>query len=256
MKDIKLSNRMKMVVDMVQEDTVADIGCDHAFVSIYLRKIYGAQRVFAMDVRKGPLDIAKQNIAEAGETDNIIVRMSDGLDKLEVGDAQCAVIAGMGGMLVISILEKAKAHLEAGMAFVLQPQSDIPAVRTFLKNAGYTIVKENMLMEEGKYYTAFRAVPENCAEAKDARLHIEEYIENINKKNKLDSDILENILNNYGVWLIKERNNYLKQYLINCAEINDRIYCKLGDDTDSSIQRGQELKQENLIIENALKLFE
>ena len=103
--DIKLSKRMQAVADMVDGENVADIGCDHAFVSIYLAGKPFVKKVIAMDVKTGPVDIAKANVAAYNLENKIEIRMSDGFGNLEVGEADVAVIAGMGGYLMIDILK-------------------------------------------------------------------------------------------------------------------------------------------------------
>ena len=252
MKEIKLSNRMKMVADMVHEDTVADIGCDHAFVSIYLRQNRNISRVFAMDVRKGPLEIARRNIALAGESDNIIVRMSNGLEKLEINEASCAILAGMGGMLIISILENAKKHIQNGISFVLQPQSDIIAVRNYVKEINYCIVEENMLFEEGKYYTAFRIVPDTSKEATEINEINRQFI----KANGYDTEGAKAVFDAYGLNLIRNKNSCLKDYLYDSLETNMKIYSKLNDDSINSQNRKMQLEEEKKIALLALKMCE
>lgn len=164
MKDIILSKRMEAVVNMVspQSFTIADIGCDHAYVSIALIKQEIAKRVLAMDVRKGPLEIAAKNVSLYGENDTITLRLSDGLEKLSPGEADEIIIAGMGGLLIKSILEKGihiLSYEEKRPSLILQPQSDINEVRKFLYAHSYHIVREEMLIDEGKYYTVLRVEP-------------------------------------------------------------------------------------------------
>ena len=64
-----------------------------------------------MDVRKGPLSRATENIALAGLSEKIATRLSDGVAKLLPGEADSVVIAGMGGELIIKILGERKAHV-------------------------------------------------------------------------------------------------------------------------------------------------
>ena len=104
---IELSKRMQSVADMIQPcDAVGDIGCDHAFVSIYLVEQRRAKRVIASDVRRGPIAIAKRNIEAMNLSDQIEIRMGDGLDTIVPGEVNAVVLAGMGGMLMIDILER------------------------------------------------------------------------------------------------------------------------------------------------------
>lgn len=150
--------------------TVADIGCDHAYVSIALAGRGFAKRVIAMDVRTGPLHTAAQNVSEYGMEKEIELRLSDGMEKLSPGEAGIIVIAGMGGGLMQRILEQGRNVWDGGgflpddvvfqrPVFVLQPQSDTASVRSFLLGNGYDIEREQWLMDEGKYYTVIRAVP-------------------------------------------------------------------------------------------------
>lgn len=156
-KNIVLSQRMRMVADMVSKGNVlADIGCDHGFVSIYLLENGICPKVIAMDVNEGPLLRAGEHIKERGLSPYIDVRLSDGMEKLLLGEADSILIAGMGGRLVIKILtdcmEKAKALKE----IILQPQSELHLVREFLNESGFHILEENMVRDNGKYYPAMR----------------------------------------------------------------------------------------------------
>ena len=139
---------------------VADIGCDHAFVSIYLVQHKIADRVIAADVNPGPLETARKNIesyglcvSDAGENiDNRIdIRLSNGFEKIKKGETDAAVIAGMGGKLIISIISAADVWVP-GYKLVLSPQSDVPEVRLYLLDNGFKIIDEDMVCEDGKYY--------------------------------------------------------------------------------------------------------
>lgn len=154
MENIIVSDRMKAVADMVNTGSrVCDIGCDHAFVSIYLIKNNISSWVIASDVRKGPVEIAKKNVESYGLDHRIQVRMADGLSGITPGEVDTAIIAGMGGMLMIRILEQGQAVVNSLKQIVLQPQSDVPAVRHYIHDIGGHITKEKMVLEDGKYYT-------------------------------------------------------------------------------------------------------
>lgn len=136
---------------------VADIGCDHGYVSIYLCRRGLCSRVIAMDVRQGPLERARANIKKYGLSDYIETRLSDGTGALEPGEADALVISGMGGRLMIRILEEGFARLGKFPELVLQPQSEIFLVRAFLRQQGIKIIDETMVLDEGKYYTVIKA---------------------------------------------------------------------------------------------------
>ncbi len=125
MKDIELSLRMKTVADMVKPGgRVCDIGCDHAFVSIYLVANGISDRVIASDVRTGPCAIARDNIARWNMTDRIDLRLGNGLATISPGEVDSIIIAGMGGILITDILEAGMDVVQSAGQLVLQPQSE------------------------------------------------------------------------------------------------------------------------------------
>ena len=121
---MKLSNRLEMVVSMVASSrAAADIGTDHGHVPIELVRRGIVDRAYAMDVRKGPLSKAQENVAAAGLKDKIETRLSDGLQKLNAGEAETVIIAGMGGELVIHILEDGRHMWDTVDQWILSPHS-------------------------------------------------------------------------------------------------------------------------------------
>lgn len=158
--DSLLSERMKAAAALVSEgNRVADIGCDHAYTSIYLVQTGKAPSAIAMDVRKGPLERARANVTRFRITDRISLRLSDGLSELTPGEADTLLFAGMGGPLITELLAAGMPVVKAAKELVLQPQSEAFRVRRFLLQNGFRIDRETMLFEEGKYYVVMRAVP-------------------------------------------------------------------------------------------------
>ena len=156
---MQLSIRMQAVADMVTPGgRIADIGTDHGYVPIYLVEQNKTDHAIAMDVRKGPLARAGENIVRFGCSDRIETRLSDGLAMLKPGEADTVIIAGMGGLLTIRILEAGLKVLQSVSECILQPQSDLDKVRQFLHQHGFQIVQEKMLIDEGKYYVVMRVL--------------------------------------------------------------------------------------------------
>ena len=195
---IKLSKRMKAVAAMVTSNGIlADVGTDHGYVPIALvqrQKIPGA---IAMDINKGPLARAKENIAAAHLEDYIQIRLSDGVEELEPGEADSILIAGMGGELIIHILSEGEKVCKKASELILQPQSDIRKVREYLREHQYKIVGEDMVSEDGKYYPMMRAinVEEDC------------FWEKVNEETKVACDI-------YGQLLLRNGNQVLRRFLV------------------------------------------
>lgn len=149
-KQFQLPKRLETIIErMPASGCLADIGCDHAYVAIEAVRRGKAARALACDVRKGPLQQAAEHILCAGLAGKIETRLSDGLEKVAPGEADCVIIAGMGGPLMERILQGRLADFEH---FVLSPQSEIPHFRRFLLAEGMQIDEETMLIDEGKYY--------------------------------------------------------------------------------------------------------
>lgn len=157
---ITLSRRLTALADMVTPGyTVCDLGCDHGYLSVFLVEKGISPQIIAMDVRKGPLSRAEAHVAQRGLGQYIALRLSDGLAALECGEADTLVCAGMGGRLMQRILCSEPYKAESFRELILQPQSDIPGFRAFLREKGYCTVDENIVWEEGKFYPMMKAVP-------------------------------------------------------------------------------------------------
>ena len=155
---MKLSDRLMTIASLVPAGcTPADIGTDHAFLPIWLVSEGIAERALAMDVKEGPLSRAREHIEEAGLSGRIKTRLSDGISALAPGEADTLIIAGMGGDLVMRILEEGRDKLREIPTLVLSPQAHVPDVRRYLHHLGYEITEEKMAEEDGKFYFALQA---------------------------------------------------------------------------------------------------
>lgn len=146
-----MTPRLSAIAEEVPSGAViADVGTDHGYIPIYLCLNQRIQRALAMDLRPGPLSRAEKNIACFGLADRIKTRLSDGLAALEPGEADTAVVAGMGGLLIAEILGKSPVRLKR---YILQPMTAAAELRVYLAQHGYTILRERLAQEENKIYT-------------------------------------------------------------------------------------------------------
>ena len=257
---IKLSNRMKSIADIVTlGKRVADIGCDHALVSIYLAQNNLAEKVIAMDVAEGPLASARANIERYGLTEKIETRLSDGMTALKPNETNAAVIAGMGGYLVIDILKNGLSMGRTeGLPIIndkyelyLSPQSELPEVRRFLRENSFSIVDEQMMQEDGKYYNIIKAIFRAPGYTADSAT---ENIENDTGKSVSDNRI--KIADTYGEKLIQKKSPVLKKFLEEKIEKLNGIYCRLSKQTgENVIDRMAEINAEVDEISKVLELL-
>ena len=195
---MELSKRLRAVADLVTAGyQVADIGTDHAYIPIFLTETGKTDYAVAMDVNKGPLRKAQENICAYKMEEQIETRLSDGFSALKVQEVQSAVIAGMGGNLVIRILEEGHDVVSCLKECILQPQSEPDKVRAFLLQEGFFFIEEDMVEEDGKYYPMMKVRPPKKS----------------GKKDGIKSEMWNDVQLQYGKLLLEKRHPVLKRYL-------------------------------------------
>lgn len=137
---------------------VADIGTDHGYLPIWLLKTGRSPRALAADINPGPLRSARSNAKKYGVGEGLRFLRSDGLRGLTPGDADDIVIAGMGGQLILRIVEETPWLRAPVKRLVLQPMSSAPQLRQGLYDLGFDILEERACLDGGKVYSAFSAV--------------------------------------------------------------------------------------------------
>ncbi len=151
--DVRLSERLETVVSFViPGSSVADVGTDHGYVPIALVRRGLAKHVLAMDLREGPLARAREHMKRCGLDGQIELRLSDGVSALAAGEADTVIAAGMGGELIMRILQDGRRLWDTVAHWILSPQSEWEKVRVYLQENGFAIIDEKMLAEDGKYY--------------------------------------------------------------------------------------------------------
>ncbi|WP_241209327.1 tRNA (adenine(22)-N(1))-methyltransferase TrmK, partial [Streptococcus sp. DD11] len=94
-----------------------------------------------------------KNVAEHGLSQQIEVRLADGLAAFEAEDQiDTIVIAGMGGRLIADILDNGRAKLGPVSRLILQPNNREDELRSWLSEQGFMLVAEELLEEAGKFY--------------------------------------------------------------------------------------------------------
>lgn len=230
---IHLSKRLKTLADFVTKGSVvADIGCDHAHIPIYLIQNNISDKVIAMDINIGPLNRALENVKYYGYENKIELRLSDGAKELKPLEADTILIAGMGGILMTKILNDSQEVIIKSKELLLQPQSDLAFVRKSIRQLGFFISKEEMIIEDNKYYFIIKALKgiDNC-------------------ENEL-YDL-------YGKYLLETKNQILKIYLLNKLEKFSNILNTLKKNSSESANNAIVQFENNIhYIKEGLKFYD
>ena len=231
---VRLSDRLKGVADLITPGLrVSDVGCDHGYLSIYLMQNKIAESVIASDVRTGPLSKAAENIETYEMTEAIDLRLSNGLDMIDEGEVDAVVMSGMGGNLMMEILERGKDVTDRARELILQPQSELSGLRHYLQDNGFIIVSESMVYEEYKYYPMMKAV-----------------------HGEMNWD--REIYFLYGKVLLREQNPVLHQFLLQERDYYVNLYNELccQEPTQRVISRLRDVEKSLALNNEALDLID
>ena len=217
-------------------EVVADVGTDHGYVPIYLIRHGICKRAIAMDINAGPLERAKNNICREHLTEFIETRLSDGLQELQSKEADAVVMAGIGGELMIRILEDGKQVIRTVSELVVSPHSELALVRKYLTENNFCISDETMLMDEGKYYSILKV---SCGEGSHG--NEEEYTQMELK---------------YGRILLRKKDKVFFEYLKKEKNKYNQIAQKLQENAaEHGKTRLEEIREQIKLTEQALNYF-
>ena len=150
-REMELSPRLRLLADWVRPGArVADVGTDHAYLPVWLVLHGRVSSAIASDLRKGPLQRAWETCRRHG-AESVDCRLCDGLSGIGPEEADTVIIAGMGGENIAAILAAAPWTRDGAHTLLLQPMSRDAALRRFLAENGYTILREALTCEQGSY---------------------------------------------------------------------------------------------------------
>ena len=153
-KGINLSERLQEIAGFVPKGArLLDVGSDHAYLPLYLLGKGCIDYAIAGEVAEGPYSSALENVAQAGLSDCVDVRLADGLAAFtESDDIDVIAVCGMGGRLIAEILEAGKAKLSLVKQLILQPNNCEDELRLWLMANGFAITAEKIVTDKQKYY--------------------------------------------------------------------------------------------------------
>ena len=151
---ININSRLKTIANFILESdakSIIDVGCDHAFLDIYLFQNNNNLKIIASDINIGPLLKAKENLLKYHCLDNIKLERADGISKIN-NDIDTIVISGMGMETIVEILTNDKNKMKSVKRLIISSNNKYETLRYKICNLGFYINKEKIINEEGKYY--------------------------------------------------------------------------------------------------------
>ena len=157
-----IDSRIRTVLKFVKRGSrVADVGADHGYLSLELINSGRVSRVIATEKNQHPFEALSKNISGVA---GIEARLGDGLKVLTAGEVDTICIAGMGGALIVKILDEAPEVVQASRALILQPMNGADKVRDWLVRHDWTIADEDLAEEAGIIYEIICAERNSSAE--------------------------------------------------------------------------------------------
>ncbi len=203
----KLSKRLLSLAEFVlKTDKVADIGCDHGYLSIYLKENNLVKDIIASDINPKALDKAIENIKKSKL--DIKTILSDGIDNIPMKGINTLIISGMGTTTILHILNN-KDKLKKVNKLIVQSNNDHDILRREINKLGYYLEDEKYIYDKKKWYVS--------------SLFIKSDKKNTNK------EILYGFLNNqqYNKYLIEQEKLIIKKIPFMQINIKLKKYIKL-----------------------------
>lgn len=153
MINVNLSPRLEAVSSYVKDDSkIIDIGCDHAFLDIYLYKNRNNIKIIASDVNEKALQNAKANIHKYNLDNKIDTRLGSGLTVLNDEDIDTIILAGMGSFTMLKILNHDLLKKTSIKQIIVQSNTDLYLLRKEVIKKGFYIKNEQVIKENNLYY--------------------------------------------------------------------------------------------------------
>ena len=175
-----ISLKIKAIAFFIEkEDKVVDIGCDHAYLGIYLKRNNLCKMVVCSDVNENALNNAKDNIKKYKLKNKIKCLLSDGLNQISEKDYDTIVIAGMGTKTIKEILDN-KEKLKHVKKIILSSNNEQYELRKYMNSINYKLIDDKVVYEKNHYYVVSKYVKGS------QKLSKSELLFGINRKDKIN----------------------------------------------------------------------
>lgn len=154
MTKLKLSKRLQTIANLVPSNSiVADIGCDHGLLDIYLTLNNISKKAYACDIVDGAIKIVQEN-KKKYKANNVYVRQGNGLDVITSKDkVNTIIMSGLGNITITNILNNNINKLDNIDNIIIQSNTNVFQIRKYLISIGYYIENEKMVLDNKIIYT-------------------------------------------------------------------------------------------------------
>ena len=160
-----ISLKLKAIAFFINKsDKIVDIGCDHAYLDIYLCQNDLCKNVIASDINQNALNSAINNIKKSNL--DIETVLSDGIKDVNLKGINTLVISGMGTSTILHILSDSN-KLKNINKLLLQSNNDHEDLRRNLNKIGYYLEDETYTFDKGKWYVTCKFVKSEHKNSED-----------------------------------------------------------------------------------------
>ncbi len=221
-----INERLKKVASFIEEESrIIDVGCDHAFLDIYVVTNIPGTYAIASDNKIGPLESARKNVKKYHVEDQVQIKLGNGIEPIDE-TIDTIVISGMGGWNMIGILKYQPYLYKNVQTIILSPNSDANHVRKEIVKLGFKIENEALIKEKNLIYPVL-----------------------VFKRGKKHYSKKEYL---FGPILLERKDSLLMEYL-NFQRLQKEKLLKILP--KNYIKRRWELKKELKLIQKCLSLF-
>lgn len=210
-----LNKKLITIASLINKnDTVIDIGCDHAYLAIYLKENNLCKEVYASDISENVLKIAEENIKKS-KTD-IKVYLSDGFKNINNDKINTAIISGMGTNTILNIVDSAPKNV---IKYIISSNNEHERLRKAMLKKRLYIQKEIVIKEKGKYYPIIVFTKDKTNETKltlkYGKSNNQEYFKYLENKERI---ILKNIPKKHIITRLNHQKNIKRLKKLQCEE--------------------------------------
>ncbi|MEG0875492.1 MAG: class I SAM-dependent methyltransferase [Clostridiales bacterium] len=155
---MKLAKRLTTVASLIPPHAgVGDIGADRGELSYYLLENSIIDNIILSDISMNALNRAEALFKDTPYFSKVDFRLGSGLTVLEPHEVEYVVLAGMGGQSIVNIFEECPKIAASLKGMIVQAMGNTKAVRRYLASHNFAITAEEMILEDGHYYTIIKA---------------------------------------------------------------------------------------------------